>query len=58
MIFEVYYTNEDCVGNQTLTLEIEADDLSSAWEIVDQNYSHLAVDFVAAKEDNFSYYGA
>lgn len=62
MIYIVEYTNEDCVGNQTLTLEIEAADRADAWETVEAHYPHLAVNTVYAKEDSFSaddfYYGA
>lgn len=56
MIFIVEYTNEDLLGNQTLTMEIGADDLAAAWELLDQHWSHIDVDTVYAKE--FAYYGA
>jgi len=56
MIFTVEYTNESQVGNQTLTMEIGADDLDSAWELLDQHWSHIDVDAVYAKES--AYYGA
>jgi hypothetical protein len=44
MIFIVEYTNEDCVGNQVLTLQIEAEDLEDAWNTVEASYPYLAVD--------------
>lgn len=50
MIFTVEYTNEDCTGNQTLTMEIEAVDLADAWETVEAHYPYLAVDTVYPKE--------
>ena len=56
MIFTVEYTNEDCTGNQTLTMEIGADDLAAAWELLDLHWSHIDVDAVYAKES--CYYGA
>lgn len=56
MIFTVEYTNESQVGNQLLTMEIGADDLDSAWELLDQHWSHIDVDAVYAKES--AYYGA
>ena len=40
----VEYTNEDLVGNQVLTMEIEASDLEEAYEIMDDLYPHFAVD--------------
>ena len=40
----VEYTNEDLVGNQVLTMEIEASDLDEAYEIMDDLYPHFAVD--------------
>jgi len=46
MVFIVEYTNEDMTGNQVLTMEIEADDLDSAWSIVDEHYTDIAVDNV------------
>lgn len=49
MIFVVEYTNEDCVGNECLKMEIEASDLNEAWEILDENYSDLCIDQVCPK---------
>ena len=56
MIFTVEYTNELCTGNQTLTMEIEAENLAAAWETVEAHYPYLAVDSVYPKE--YAYYGA
>jgi hypothetical protein len=50
MIFTVEYTNESQVGNQTLTMEIEAVNLADAWETVEAHYPHLAVETVYPKE--------
>lgn len=44
--FVVEYTTEQLVGNQTRTMEIEADDLASAWLIVDVNYPHICADSI------------
>ena len=56
MIYIVEYTNELCVGNQTLTMEIEAENLADAWKTVEAHYPHLAVDNIFEKES--VYYGA
>jgi hypothetical protein len=45
-VFIVEYTNEDCVGNQCLIMEIEAPNLETAYEIVDTEYPHLCVDTI------------
>lgn len=47
--FIVEYTNEDCPGNQTLQMEIDASDLQEAYEIVDDVYDYLNVDMIYAK---------
>ena len=43
-VYIVEYTNEDCVGNQCLQMEIEAPNLETAYEIVDAHYPDLAID--------------
>lgn len=50
MIYTVEYTNEELTGNQTLTMEIEAENLAAAWETVEAHYPYLAVDTVYPKE--------
>lgn len=50
MTFIVEYTNQDCIGNQCLQMEIEAADLEEAYEIVDDIYDYLAVDTIYSKE--------
>jgi hypothetical protein len=50
MIFIVEYTNEDCTGNQVLTLQIQAEDLEDAWNTVEASYPYLAVDSVYAAD--------
>lgn len=50
MIYIVEYTNEDCVGNQCLQMEIEAYDREEAYEILDDIYPELAVDTIYPKE--------
>jgi hypothetical protein len=56
MIYIVEYTDEACTGNQTLTMEISAENRADAWETVEAHYPHLAVDSVYEKES--VYYGA
>jgi len=53
-VFVVEYTNQECVGNQTQTMEIEAASLDDAWELVAREYPHLDVDhiFYAFAEDD------
>lgn len=43
-IFIVEYTDESMVGNDCLQMEIEAPNLETAWEIVNENYSDLIID--------------
>jgi len=43
-IYIVEYTTEDCIGNQTLQMEIEAPNLETAYEIVNQHYPDLSID--------------
>lgn len=50
MIYIVEYTNEDCIGNQCMQMEIEAADLEEAYEIVADIYDYLAVDTIYAKQ--------
>ena len=45
-IYIVEYTNEDMVGNQVLTMQVEADSLTDAYEIMDENYPDLALDTI------------
>jgi hypothetical protein len=47
-IYIVEYTNEDCTGNQTLQMEIEALNLETAYEIVNEHYPDLAIDTIYA----------
>lgn len=48
-IYIVEYTNENCVGNQCLQMEIEAPNLETAYEIVDEHYPDLCIDTVYDK---------
>lgn len=50
VIYTVEYTNEELTGNQTLTMEISAENLADAWETVEAHYPYLAVDGVYPKE--------
>ena len=42
--YVVEYTNEELTGNQVLTMEVDASDIDEAYEIMEDLYSHLAVD--------------
>jgi hypothetical protein len=42
----VEYTSEDCIGNQCLTMEVDAPNLETAYEIMDNHYPDLAVDTI------------
>jgi len=48
-VFIVEYTNEDCTGNQCLQMEIEAPNLETAYELVDEHYSDLCIDVIYSK---------
>ncbi len=50
MIYIVEYTNQDCTGNQTLQMEIEAPNLETAYEMVDAWYPVLAIDQIYPKD--------
>jgi len=43
-VFIVEYTNEECIGNQCLQMEIEAPNLETAYEIINENYPDLCID--------------
>jgi len=47
--FIVEYTNEDLLGNQVLTMEIDASDLEEAYDIMEDLYPNLAVDVIYAQ---------
>ena len=53
MIYIVEYTNEDCPGNQCLQMEIEAPNLETAYEIVNEHYPHLSVDTIYSEDDDY-----
>lgn len=42
----VEYTNEDMVGNQVLTMQVEADSLDEAYAMMDWTYPNLTVDTI------------
>ena len=50
MIFIVEYTNEDCIGNQCLQMEIEADCIEDVYDILNEIYPELDTDMIYAKE--------
>jgi hypothetical protein len=54
MIYIVEYTNEDCTGNQTLTMEIEAPNLETAYELVNEHYPTLCVDNIFEKDRGYA----
>jgi len=45
-VFIVDYINEDCSGNQCLQMEIEAPNLETAYELVNEHYPELAIDTI------------
>ncbi len=45
-LFIVEYTNEDCTGNQCLQMEIEAPNLETAYELVNEHYPTLSIDTI------------
>lgn len=49
-VYIVEYTNENCIGNACLQMEILADSRDEAYGILDQNYPELCVDMVYEKE--------
>ncbi len=49
-IYIVEYTTEDQIGNDCLVMEIEAESREDAWDIIEENYPHLAVDCVYNKD--------
>ena len=53
-IYIVEYTNEDYIGNQCGTMEIEASDLDEAYDIMDETYSYLSVDTIYASGASYS----
>lgn len=44
--FIVKYTTEDCLGNRCLQMEVDAPNLETAYEIVNDHYPDLCVDQV------------
>jgi hypothetical protein len=48
-VYIVEYTNQECIGNQCLQMEIEAPNLETAYEIMDSNYPDLAIDTIYAQ---------
>ena len=49
----VEYTNQDCIGNQCLQIEIEAPNLESAYEAVNENYPDLEIDTIYPASDKY-----
>lgn len=45
-LFEVQYTDESLSGNMVRTMQLEAPNLETAYEIMDQNYPDLDVDCI------------
>ena len=53
-IYIVEYTNEDYIGNQCGTMEIEASDLDGAYAIMDENFPYLSVDAIYASGASYA----
>lgn len=49
-VYIVEYTNEDCMGNQCLQMEVMAPNLETAWEITNEHYPDLSIDMIYAAE--------
>lgn len=47
-VYIVEYTNEDCIGNQCLQMEIEAECIEDVYEILDENYPELDTNTIYA----------
>jgi hypothetical protein len=45
-VFIVEYTNEELTGNQCLTMQIEAPNLETAYELVNEHYPELCIDTI------------
>ena len=52
MIYTVDYTNEELTGNLCLSMEIDAPNLETAWEIVNEHYPDLCIDSIHPADDN------
>jgi len=50
MVYIVEYTTEEQIGNDCLTMEIEAVNREAAWDILEEKYPDLAIDCVYARE--------
>ena len=48
-VYIVEYTNQECIGNQCLQMEIEAPNLETAYELVDECYPDLCIDTIYAQ---------
>jgi hypothetical protein len=57
MIYIVDYTNEELSGNLCLSMEIEAPNLETAWEIVNEHYPELAIDGISPADQGYEYDG-
>ena len=51
MIYIVDYTNEECTGNQCMQMEIDAPNLETAYEIMNETFPYLCIDTIYAAED-------
>ena len=52
-IYIVEYTDEDCIGNQCLQIEIEAPNLETAYEIMDKTFPYLCIDTIYPASDKY-----
>lgn len=53
MIYIVEYTNEYCVGNHCMTMEVEADSLDAAYELIDEYHPMLELNTIYPKENEY-----
>lgn len=45
-IYIVEYTDEDSMGNQCLQMEIEAHNMETAYEIMNETFPYLCIDTI------------
>jgi hypothetical protein len=47
--FIVEYTNQELIGNQVLSFEVDAEDIDECYDILDDMYAHVEVSDVYLK---------
>lgn len=52
-LYIVEYTDEQCTGNQTLQMELQAPNRETAYEMVNEFYPDLDIDTIYLAEDAY-----